>query len=146
MEKQDLELEARVWQRVGGMQEAPEELREMEMRCRESAAVLRQLAGQSGGTNRETLLQLSRETMGDAQILRGMRILSGEEPERVPNETASNVTLRRGLAQCFRCCQQAFRDYSQQAQSSDYAPIFSTLAYTESRRMSSILRLIGATK
>lgn len=143
MEKQDLELEARVWQRVGGVQEAGEELREMEMRCRESAAVLRQLAGQSGGANRETLLRLSRETLGDAQMLRGMRILSGEEPERIPNEMAANVTLRRGLAQCFRRCQQAFHSYTQQAKSPDYGPVFSSLARTESHRMSAILQLIG---
>ena len=88
MEQQDLELERRVWQRVSGAQVPAQgectSLREMEQRSRESAMVFRQLAQTSTGLMRDTLQELHRQEYGNALTLLGIRVLSGEEPEKQP--------------------------------------------------------------
>ena len=75
MERKDLELEQRVWQRVNGCKPGREEasLRELEQRCRESAQVFRQLAQGCSGPLREGLAELHRQEHANALTIRGIR-------------------------------------------------------------------------
>ena len=138
------EREMRGWERVSGAgQESKTDLRGMELRCREQAAVFRILAENCPNELRERLLKLHRQVHNDAMALRGMRILAGEEPEKLRNYAAGKVALRRGLAQCYRRCCQARLDYLGCARHAAHRPVFAAMAQEETRRMAEILALIG---
>ena len=149
MEQQDLELERRVWQRVsgGGETGTHTQLREMEQRCRESATAFRQLAQLSTGIMRETLQQLSHQEYANAMTLLGMRVLSGEEPEKSSCCPWTKTGICRALALAYRRSCQAREDYSAHAKGgSAYAPVFAWMAEAEKERMGRILSLIGMSK
>lgn len=138
------EREMRVWERVSGAgQEVRSDLRGMELRCRESAAVLRILAENCQSELRERLLRLHRQVHNDAMTLRGLRILNGEEPEKPRNYAAGKVALRRGLAQCCRRCCQARMDYLSCSRNGEYAAVFARMAQEETGRIAELLTLIG---
>lgn len=136
----DIETEQKVWERVSGQE--PESLRGMEMRCWESSEAFRQMTAAAPIQIRERLRHLSKKSYANAMTIRGMRVLSGEEPEAVQQKgTQIKTGLRRGLAQCFRRCQQARADYL--AYRGEYTPIFQMLAHEEEKTMQEILSLIG---
>lgn len=142
MEKLSPELEQRVWERVSGGQCRPD-LRGMELRCRESAAVFHQMAAQTRGSTREILTELHRQEQEAGEVIRGMRVLAGEEPEKRRNYGGHSVTLPRGLAQSLRRSREAWEDYATHAQNQDYGPVFSILCTREAEKMQKILSLIG---
>lgn len=152
MEQQDLELERRVWQRVSGAQpqvpegEACASLREMEQRCRESAMVFRQLAQTSTGLMRDTLQDLHRREYGNALTLMGIRILSGEEPEKQPGCPWTKTGTCRALALAFRRSSRAREDYAAHAARGEFAPVFDAMEREEREKMGRILALIALSK
>ena len=149
MEQQDLELERRVWQRVSGNvgTTAQPSLREMEQRSRESALAFRQLAQQCPISMRETLQELARMEHGNAAALLGMRVLSGEEPEKTPCCPWTKTGTCRALALAYRRSCQAREDYAACAKAGgSYGPVFSWMAEAETEKMGRILSLIGMSK
>ena len=153
MEQRDLELEQRVWQRVSAVAPAGEgmascaltSLGEMERRCRESASVFRQLAQISAGQMRETLQELHRQEYGNALTLMGMRVLSGEEPEKMPCCPWTKTGVCRALALAYRTSCQARQDYARSRQG-EYEPVFAVMERTEAEKMGKLLALIGMCK
>ena len=69
------DMEARVWQRVGGRE--PMELPQLARLCREAAADYRNLAALCAGQARQTLLELHREAAAAAQAVSGVEMLWG---------------------------------------------------------------------
>lgn len=150
MEQQDLELERRVWQRVSGTQVPAQgectSLREMEQRSRESAMVFRQLAQTSTGLMRDTLQELHRQEYGNALTLLGIRVLSGEEPEKQPGCPWTKTGTCRALALAFRRSSRAREDYAARASAGEFAPVFAAMEREEGEKMRKILALIGLAK
>ena len=154
MEQRDLELEQRVWQRVSGMAPAGEKpelcekvsLGEMERRCRESASVFRQLAQASAGQMREALQEFHRQEYGNAMTILGIRVLSGEEPEKPACCPWNKTGFCRALALAYRRSCQARGDYLSYAAGGEYAPVFAAMAQAEGEKMARILALIGISK
>ena len=150
MEQQDLELERRVWQRVSGAQVPAQgectSLREMEQRSRESAMVFRQLAQTSTGLMRDTLQELHRQEYGNALTLLGIRVLSGEEPEKQPGCPRTKTGTCRALALAFRRSSRAREDYAARASAGEFAPVFAAMEREEGEKMRKILALIGLAK
>lgn len=148
MERQDLELEQRVWQRVSGTAPAGElpSLGEMERRSRESAAVFRQLAQSAAGSMRDSLLELHRQEQSSAQTLQGMRVLSGEEPEKIQCCPWTKTGVCRALALAYRRSCQAREDYAAHARSGEYSRVFSVLERTEAEKMARLLSLIALSR
>lgn len=154
MEQRDLELEQRVWQRVSAVTPTGERiascaltsLGEMERRCRESASVFRQLSQSSTGQMQQMLQELHRQEYGNALTILGMRILSGEEPERCACCPPSKTGTCRALALAYRRSCQARADYAAHAGAGDYAPVFAAMAQAEGEKMGRILALIGLAK
>lgn len=148
MEQRDLELEQRVWQRVSAA--APVEkhasLRQMERRSRESASVFRQLAQACTGQMREMLQELHRQENCTALTILGMRILSGEEPEKPICCPWTKTGTCRALALAYRSSCQAREDYAAHAAAGNYAPVFAAMAREEAAKMGRILALIGLAK
>lgn len=148
MEQQDLELERRVWQRIsGGEQEfgGVPSLRDMEQRCRESANAFRQLAQLCTGAMRDGLQELFRQEYGNALTLMGMRVLSGEEPEKMPCCPWTKTGVCRALALAYRTSCQARQDYTRSRQG-EYEPVFAVMERTEAEKMGKLLALIGMCK
>lgn len=148
MERKDLELEQRVWQRVNGCKPGREEasLRELEQRCRESAQVFRQLAQGCSGPLREGLAELHRQEHANALTIRGIRILSGEEPEAPSCCPWSKTGTCRALALAFRRSREALEDYTRRSSAGEYAPVFAGLARREGEKQCRLLALIGLCK
>ena len=100
------DMEARVWQRVGGRE--PMELPQLARLCREAAADYRNLAALCAGQARQTLLELHREAAAAAQAVSGMAMLRGLELPR--DQTCwPEKQLRRGLALAYHRSREAFR-------------------------------------
>lgn len=148
MEQRDLELEQRVWQRVSGGPPVQQEatLAQLERRCRESAGVFRQLAQSCAGVMRESLQELYRQEYSNAMTILGIRILSGEEPEKLSTCPWNKTGICRALALAYRRSCQARADYEARAALGEYAPVFAQLAREEAEKMPRILALIGLSK
>ena len=149
MEQQDLALERRVWQRVsGGGKDCapPTSLREMEQRSRESATAFRQLAQVCSGSMREMLQELYRQEYGNAMTLMGMRVLSGEEPEKPGSCPWNKTGTCRALSLSYRRSVQARQDYAARAAEGEFAPVFAGMAASEAEKMGKLLALIGMCK
>ena len=157
MEQRDLELERRVWQRVNGAsggktaqpctQEVPEtSLRELEQRSREAANVFAQLAQTVSGMMRQMLQELYHQEYHTSLTLRGMRVLSGEEPEKITCCPWTKTGVCRALALSYRRSSQARQDYAARASSGEFAPVFAVLARQEEEKMGHLLSLIGLSK
>ena len=155
MEQRDLELERRVWQRVSGAQPAEASgevsqpgtsLRELEQRSRESANVFRQLAQTVTGMMREMVQELYHQEYHTALTLRGMRVLSGEEPEKPACCPWTKTGVCRALALAYRRSSQAREDYAARASCGEFAPVFQVLARQEGEKMAQLLSLIGLAK
>ena len=148
MEQQDLELERRVWQRISGGEQVCQgvpSLREMEQRCRESASVFRQLAQGCTGSMRDGLQELFRREYENALTLMGMRVLSGEEPEKMPCCPWSKTGVCRALTLAYRTSCQARQDYARSGQG-EYGPVFAAMERSEVEKMGKLLALIGMCK
>lgn len=145
MEQTDLELEQRVWERVVGRQsmERVPNLEEMELRCRESAAVLHKLAQNSSGEIRERLTKLSKAERDNAMALLGIQILSGREVPPSRELPVGQISTNRALAQCCRRCQQACADYCACAKTGEFSEVFKAMAQEEAARTRDILSLIA---
>lgn len=138
----DQETEQRVWERVSGKEQELAGLRNMELSCRESAAVFHQLAASASGERRERLQGLMRRESGNAMALRGMQVLDGEEPEPIHLPPQKNAP-RRALAQSFRRSQKAQKDYTAHIRGSEYGAVFSQMADDERAVQAGILALLG---
>ena len=157
MEQRDLELERRVWQRVNGAnggktaqpctQEVPEtSLRELEQRSREAANVFAQLAQTVSGMMRQMLQELYHQEYHTSLTLRGMRVLSGEEPEKITCCPWTKTGTCRALALAFRRSSRAREDYAARASAGEFAPVFAAMEREEGEKMRKILALIGLAK
>ena len=148
MEQQDLELERRVWQRIsGGGTECGEtdgpSLREMEQQCREAATVFRQLAQSCSGAMRDCLQELGKQEYANAMTLMGMRVLSGEEPEKGSGCPWNKTSTCRALALLYRQSCKARDNYAHYAKNGPYAPVFALMEGMEGKKMGKLLCLIG---
>ncbi len=148
MDQKDLELERRVWQRVSGGVPAENgtTLRMMEQRCREAASVFRQLAQSCSGQMQQLLQELYRQEYGNAMTLLGMRILSGEEPDKLQSCPWTKTGTCRALALAYRESCQARRDYMARAEQGEHGPVFAVMARQEAEKMGRILALIALSK
>lgn len=151
MEQQDLELERRVWQRIsGGGSECGaaggSSLRELEQQCREAAAVFRQLAQSCTGFMRDCLQELGKQEYANAMTLMGMRVLSGEEPEKTSSCPCNKTSTCRALALLYRQSCKARESYAYYAKNGEYAPVFTLMEGMETKKMGKLLCLIGMCK
>ena len=103
------DMEARVWQRVGGRE--PMELPQLARLCREAAADYRNLAALCAGQARQTLLELHREAAAAAQAVSGMAMLRGlelprDDSGRREEELARKLSSKSALAAVEKARQQ----------------------------------------
>lgn len=136
----DMEQEQQIWQRVAG--ELPN-LRNMELRCRESAAAFLQMSRAASGEAKAALENLHSLEHGNEMAIRGMRILSGEEPESERQYYSQQSGQRRGLAQAYRRSLQARADYGTWSKKGPFAQVFCQLEEQEARKQGKILTLLG---
>lgn len=143
---ENLELEQRVWERVGGrhpLEPALGALRGMEAQCREEAECCRVLAGSLGQRHREQLLRMQQEAAADAAAIRGIRILAGEEPEAAEPAAFPRESIRRMLAVACRRSVQLRREEETHSADPDFGPLFSRMAEGENRRLGVLLGLLS---
>ena len=108
--------------------------------------VFRQLAQTSTGLMRDTLQDLHRRENGNALTLMGIRILSGEEPEKQPGCPWTKTGTCRALALAFRRSSRAREDYAAHAARGECAPVFDAMEREEREKMGRILALIALSK
>lgn len=145
MDQEDLDLEQRVWARIGDIGPDCEEKSGMEMMLRmneESAYVYRQLAARSSGSRREKLMGLHRQTVSAVQTLRGMLMLEAETPGRSGVVPCQDSTTR-ALAKAFRRSSQLYKDYVNEETHAQYGGVFEILARQEAENMTTLLELLG---
>lgn len=122
------EMEARVWQRVGG--KPPMELPRLTQLCREAAADYRALAPAFPGEARQTLLALHREAAFAARALAGILTLRGLDLPPDPTLWPER-NKRRALALAYRRSCTLWEAFSAWSASAEFAPTFRYLAQQE---------------
>ena len=133
------EMEARVWQRVGG--KPPMELPRLTLLCLEAAADYRALAPAFSGEARQTLLALHRQAAFAARALAGILTLRGLElpPDPTPWPERNK---RRALAIAYRRSCTLWEAFSAWSASAEFAPAFRYLAQQEAEISTRIAALI----
>lgn len=145
MDQEDLDLEQRVWDRVGGLPPEREDSGEIQTMLRmneESAYVYRQLAGRSSGSRREKLMGLHRQTASTVQTLRGMLMLDGESFGRSGVVPCQDSTAR-ALAKAYRRSSHLRESYVNNESHEQYGCVFENLAGREAENMTTLLELLG---
>lgn len=134
------DMEARVWQRVGGRE--PMELPQLARLCREAAADYRNLAALCAGQARQTLLELHREAAAAAQAVSGMAMLRGLE---LPHDQTCwpEKQLRRGLALAYRRSRELWQAFQSWSASSEFGFSFRALARREEAASTRLLALLA---
>ena len=133
------EMEARVWQRVGGKQ--PMELPRLAQLCGQAAGDYRALAAAFSGEARQTLLALHRESAFAARALGGILTLRGLDPLPVPAPWREQ-NKRRALALAYRRSNMLWNEFFARSSSGEFAPVFRYLAQQESAISARITALI----
>lgn len=122
------EMEARVWQRVGGKQ--PMELPRLAQLCSQAAGDYRALAPAFSGEARQTLLALHREAAFAARALNGILTLRGLSP--LPASAPwPEQNKRRALALAYRRSYMLWECFLDWSSSGEFAPVFRQLAQRE---------------
>lgn len=134
------EMEARVWQRVGGRQ--PMELPQLARLCRTAAADYRNLAAGCSGQTRQTLLSLHQQAAFAAQAVTGMAVLRGLE---LPENPAcwTEKQLRRGLALAYRRSRELWEAFQAWSASGEFDFSFRSLARQEEANSTRLLALLS---
>lgn len=143
MEQEDLELEKRVWQRIGSNAAAglpePEEMRIL---AEQTAHELRSQARISGGSRREMLAELARHCSLHADALRGMMHLQALQPRQIrPWETGREPGA---LPRAYRNLQQLRGEFERCAQHREYGPVFCRMERIAAQDLFRLLALIGS--
>lgn len=133
------EMEARVWQRVGGKQ--PMELPRLLQLCREAAADYRALAPAFSGEARQTLLALHRDAAFAARAVAGILTLRGLNPPPDP-ALWPEQNKRRALALAYRRSRTLWEEFSSWSAASEFTPAFRYLAQQETAISARITALI----
>lgn len=154
MEQKDLDLEARVWKRIGGAASASMEKKELLadnghilelLRCSEEASVVyRYLTAHSTGIKREKLSLLTRKEMNHCAALRGMAIMDGGEPSHSTDYEPHPEPYNRILAKAYRSSCRLYHRYLQLTHNDNFGCIFNNLSEEESGTMQTLLELIGS--
>lgn len=146
MDQEDLELEERVWQRIGmggNSMGKQDHLHGLMLRAESAAADYRRMAMLAAGQRRERLLKLRQQELEDAAALRGMLILAGGNPGKMKKYAPAGESLSRMLARTYRQCEMTHRDYLAMEEDGDYGCVFRHLAEQSARQMQVLLELIG---
>lgn len=144
MDQTDLELEQRVWSRLGGgngMEES--DLRGVMLRAEESANEFRRMALNAGNARREKLVQLHHRCADHANAIRGMMVLAGENPGSRSTYTAPREGTARSLALAYRRSREQSGDYAALTDHAEYGDVFRDMLDDERQTMRQVLELIG---
>lgn len=140
MDRTELELEQRVWQRVA-RQEAQPDLLGLMLEMEEAAAVYQRLMGQFSGARREKLNTLRQNAKSAAAALRGILLLSGETPPRQPVPLPQKETGL--LARAARTSARMHQTLTALSQSGEYDAVYRLLAKREAETTCALLELLG---
>ena len=133
------EMEARVWQRVGG--KPPMELPPLTRLCREAAADYRALAPAFSGEARQTLLALHRQAAFSARALAGILTLRGLDAPPAPTPWPER-NKRRALALAYRRSRTLWEAFSAWSADGELTPVFRYLAQQETEISARIMSII----
>lgn len=146
MNTYDPQKAARVWQRVQGQQEAPrreDNLQEMIMEERHTAAIYLQLTRQLPGKEASVLQRLHREEQTHAACLRGIfTLITGEAPI-VPTPPVAKEAPELTLRKCYGREMRSLKEYEARMDDPEYGPVFARLAEQEREHCRAVLELIG---
>lgn len=144
MEQEDLELEQRVWQRIGGGEEAGQgnvDLHGMMLQAEQIAGVFQDQARNAGGNRREILMELHRHSAGNANALRGMLHMDGRELRQPRAWGASRDP--GALPRAYRSLQRQREDFERHSGHREYGPVFRVMERTAGEDLHKLLGLIG---
>lgn len=136
------ELEQRVWERVAGVSTEPVHCPSL-IDQEEEAAAICQYLGAHNPAHRAKYQALSRQCRENAQILRGIWMLSGAERYQHPAYTPQKEKDTHLLSHLCRDSQKLWQQYEAHAGSGPYACVFRNLAQEKSRCLGTLLSLLA---
>lgn len=136
------ELAQRVWERVAGSSGEMLHCPSLIDREEEAAAVFHHLAAHSTA-HRGKYHALEQQSRENADVLRGIHLLSGGEGYRHPTYTPQKEKPSHLLAHACRDCRLLQERYAALSHSGEYACVFHQLAQQKAAALTTLLALLA---
>lgn len=143
MENEDLELEQRVWQRIGGGRQQTDLLESLIRNEEECAAVSRHLAARESGSRKSRLLAVVQQSRENAGILKGMLKMSGGQWHSHPVYQPQKEKPAHLLGSLTRSCMELEARYESMSHQGEFCLVCRDLAERKNESLEVLLTLMG---
>ena len=145
MEKQNLELEQRVWKRVRGEEQpGPVSVQALVAAEQNEAAEHLMLSRQMQGREKAMLRKMFEEDRCHAAILRGMNELMTGKRLAMRTSPPAPQTPETALRKSYARKLQALSEYESRCADAEYGAAFSKMAQQEREHCAMILEILGS--
>ena len=146
MDKQDWNMEQRVWERVrSSREESPQnDLRQLQREALELAAVYRNLAAQLSGNPQALAKQLQAGEKDNAAALAGIGMLSRRHEEHLKPWQPGKEDPKRLLERCYHRTRRCMTEYLSRSAEGEFGMVFEKLARREGEHCALIAQLLGS--
>ena len=140
---------ARVWQRVQGQPEQPQNcrccdhLQGLIMDQQQLTAMYLQLSRQISGRDGATLMRLARESKAQAACMRGVLAISGAQMPSCGPVPAQNGTMDAMLRRCYGQELRLMKEYENRKADAEYGPVFDRMAGRSREHCCALMELAG---
>ena len=148
MERLDLDLQKRVWQRVqarnetGNVPPPADNIKPLILTAQENAAVYRRAAQRAGQRDRERLMALYREARQSIACMRGICRVRGEQVRMLPL-TPRWEPMPRALQKCYHRERRLWEEWDRRTGDPEYGLVFGRMAQQARERCATIMELLG---
>lgn len=145
MDKQDLNMEQQVWQRVrSNREEAPRnDLRQLQREAMELAALYRNLYSRLTGKQQEQMKQLYQGERDNAAALAGIGILTRQQGETLKLWNPGKEEPKKALEKCYHRTRRCLTEYMARSAEGEFGVVFQKMAEREQTHCALIAQLLG---
>lgn len=145
MDKQDLNVEQQVWQRVrANREEVPRnDLRQLQRESMELAAIYRNLSSQLVGKPQELVKRLYAGEKANGMALVGIGILSRQGGELLKRWQPGKEDVKKQLERCYHRTRRCMTEYLARSADGEFGVVFERLAKRSGEHCAVIAELLG---
>ena len=148
MDKQDINLEHQVWQRVRSNREeaGKNDLWQLQREAMELAAIYRSLSAQMAGKLQEQMKRLYAGERANAAALAGIGKLSRQGSENLKLWQPGKEEPSRLLERCYHRTRRCMTEYVARSADGEFGTVFERMAKREGEHCALIAEVLGSLK
>ena len=144
MENQDLSREAQIWQRVmAAPRMGQAQIRPLLLTAWEAVSVYRHLTAVLSGKNRDRARYLQSRAMDTVEALKGLQLLSGEQPGKLLPVPVPREPVRRLVEKSWFRAGSLMAEFSAREPDGEFGAVYRQLAAGEGENRLLLARLLG---